>query len=90
MRYDDRMAKMIQIRNVPDAIHRKLKARAAHAGKSLSGYLLEQIKREAESPTVEELIGRIASRRPVKLDRPTADIIREERQERAKYLERRR
>lgn len=35
----DCMKKMIQIRNVPEAVHRKLKARAACAGMSLSDYL---------------------------------------------------
>jgi len=84
------MAKMIQIRNVPEALHRKLKSRAAHQGKSLSAYLLEQIKREAEAPTIEELIERLASRSPINLGKPVTDIIREEREERADYLDRRR
>jgi plasmid stability protein len=84
------MAKMIQLRNVPDELHRKLKERAAKEGKSLSAYLLDQIKREAEMPTMEEMLERLASLPPVKLDRPAADIIREERDKRAKYVERRR
>jgi plasmid stability protein len=84
------MAKMIQLRNVPDELHRKLKVRAAQAGMSLSAYLLDQIKREAELPTMEEMLERLASLPPVKLDRPSADIIREERDKRAKYVERRR
>lgn len=84
------MPKMVQIRNVPDDIHRTIKARAAKAGKSLSDYLLEQIKREAEAPTIEELMERLASRAPVKLGRSSAAIIREEREKRARYLDRRR
>jgi plasmid stability protein len=84
------MAKMIQLRNVPEALHRKLKARAAQAGKSLSDYLLEQIKREAEAPTIEELIAQLASRSPVKSRISTAEIIREEREKRDRQLERRR
>ncbi len=84
------MAKMIQLRNVPDELHRKLKARAAHAGKSLSDYLLEQIKRDAEAPTMEELIARLESRSPVKSRISTADILRQEREKRDKQLDRRR
>ena len=88
--YVGRMAKMIQLRNVPDELHRKLKARAAQAGMSLSDYLLEQIKRDAEAPTVEELIARLESRTPVKTSKSAAQIIREEREKRDRQLDRRR
>jgi plasmid stability protein len=84
------MAKMIQLRNVPEELHRKLKTRAAHAGKSLSDYLLEQIKREAEAPTIEELIERLAALPPVKSKKSPAEIIREEREKRDRQLDRRR
>lgn len=57
------MSSMIQIRNVPEALHRQLKARAAMAGMSLSDYLLDEIRRVAERPTVEELRSRL-ERRP--------------------------
>jgi plasmid stability protein len=46
------MAKMIQVRNVPDALHRSLKARAAMAGMSLSDYLLVEFREIAERPTL--------------------------------------
>lgn len=59
------MPKMIQIRNVPDALHRRLKARAALDGKSLSDYLLAEIRAIAERPTVEEMRARLAGRAPV-------------------------
>ena len=55
---------MIQIRNVPDALHRRLKSRAALAGMSLSEYLLQQIREVAERPTIEEMRARLARRRP--------------------------
>jgi len=57
------MAAMIQIRNVPKALRRRLKARAAMAGMSLSDYLLAEIRRVAERPTLDELRARL-SRRP--------------------------
>ncbi len=49
--YVKNMSKMIQIRNVPDGLHRRLKARAAMAGRSLSDYLLNEIRRAAERPS---------------------------------------
>jgi antitoxin FitA len=57
------MTTMIQIRNVPDALHRRLKSRAALAGMSLSDYLLSEIRRVAERPTLDELRARL-ERRP--------------------------
>ena len=57
------MTAMIQIRNVPDALHRRLKSRAALAGMSLSDYLLEEIRFAAERPTLDELRARL-ERRP--------------------------
>jgi antitoxin FitA len=56
---------MMQIRNVPDALHRRLKARAALEGKSLSDYLLAEIREAAARPTVGELRARLARRSPV-------------------------
>jgi len=55
------MAAMIQIRNVPEALRRRLKARAAMAGMSLSDYLLAEIRRVAERPTLDELRARLAA-----------------------------
>ena len=82
------MSKMIQIRNVPDALHRRLKARAAQAGKSLSDYLLGELRQNAERPTFEELCERIASRAPVDLRGTTAaELIREGREERERELD---
>ena len=74
------MSKMIQIRNVPDGLHRKLKARAAVAGQSLSDYLLAEIDRIAALPTREEMLARIHSRSRVVLTTPAADVIRRERE----------
>ena len=73
---------MIQIRNVPDALHRKLKSRAALAGMSLSDYLLQQIREVAERPTIEEMRARLARRTAVTLSVDTADAVRAERDSR--------
>jgi antitoxin FitA len=56
------MTAMIQIRNVPDALHRRLKSRAALAGMSLSDYLLGEIRQVAERPTLDELRARLERR----------------------------
>ena len=77
--YTNHMSKMIQIRNVPDALHHKLKARAAMAGMSLSEYLLAEIRRSAERPTSAEIRERLRSRAPVTPSVPPAEIIRMDR-----------
>jgi plasmid stability protein len=76
------MAKMIQVRNVPDGLHRKLKSKAALKGLSLSDFLLREMEEVAERPTMKELADRIASRTPVKYKRSPAEILREERDNR--------
>jgi len=73
------MSTMIQIRHVPDPLHRKLKARAALEGKSLSDYLLREIRRIAERPTTEEIMERLARLPRVSPRVPPAQVIREER-----------
>ena len=83
------MSKMIQLRNVPDALHRTMKARAAMAGMSLSDYLVQEIRRLAEKPTMEELRKRVASREPANLALSAAEIIRAGREERETHLDRR-
>ena len=73
------MSVMIQIRNVPDALHRQLKSRAALAGMSLSDYLLSEIREIAERPTLDELRARLERLPRVKLSTRPAEIIRAER-----------
>lgn len=81
-KYADHMSKMIQLRHVPDSLHRSLKARAAMAGMSLSDYLLGEIKEIAERPTLAELRERLQNRAPLNVDIDTARLLREERQAR--------
>lgn len=76
------MSKMVQLRNVPDPLHRILKARAAMEGMSLSDYLLAEIKQIAERPTLTELRERLRTRKPVSPQLDTARLIREEREAR--------
>lgn len=70
---------MVQIRNVPEALHRKLKVRAAASGQTLSDYLLAEMERLAARPTREEMLARIHSRRRVVLKTRAALVIRDER-----------
>jgi plasmid stability protein len=70
---------MIQIRNVPDNIHRTLKSRAALAGMSLSDYLLKEIRLIAERPTMEEIRKRLEQLEPIVLPESAAEVIRAER-----------
>ena len=73
------MAGMIQVRNVPEALHRRLKARAATAGMSLSDYLLGELREIAERPTLAEFRERLHTRKPVSMALDTAGLMREER-----------
>jgi plasmid stability protein len=73
--------KMIQIRNVPDELHRALKARAATEGRSLSDYILAELPRLAEKPSAEQVLARVRARAPVG-GPPAAELIRAERQRR--------
>jgi antitoxin FitA len=73
------MSKMIQLRHVPDDLHRKLKARAALDGLTLSDYLLREVRKIAERPTPAELQARIARRTPVKPRETTSQAVRAER-----------
>jgi len=73
---------MIQIRHVPDAVHRKLKARAATKGMSLSDYLMLEISELAKLPTMDDWLDEIATREPVTLQEPAAVTIRKMRESR--------
>jgi plasmid stability protein len=77
------MSKMIQIRNVPDDLHAQLKRRAAESGKTLSDYLLEEIREYATKPTMREWLDEVATLEPVVLgDETTAEAIHAERERR--------
>jgi plasmid stability protein len=73
------MTTMIQIRNVPDALHRRLKSRAALAGMSLSDYLLSEIRQVAGRPTLVELRARLEQRPGVTPTVKPAQAVRAER-----------
>jgi len=76
------MGVMVQIRNVPEALHRRLKSRAALAGQSLSDYLLTEMRRTAERPTVEELRARLEKMPLVAPSLSPAEAVRAERESR--------
>jgi len=73
------MPKMIQLRNVPDTLHRRLKARAALEGMSLSEYLLAEVRRAAERPSLAELRQRLAERTRVTPSVSPRSAVRQER-----------
>ena len=73
------MGTMIQIRNVPDTLHRRLKPRAALAGMSLSDYLLSEIRQVAERPTLDELRARLHARGETAPSVAPAEAVRAER-----------
>ncbi len=73
------MSKMIQVRNVPDELHRTLKVRAAECGMTLSDYVLQELAWAVDKPTLAELVARLREQPPTEIDIEPADIIRERR-----------
>lgn len=73
------MSKMIQVRNVPDKLHRELARRARARGQTLTDYIQELLEREIARPPAAEVFHRIEARPTVRLGRPAAELIREER-----------
>ncbi len=76
------MSKMIQLRHVPDSLHRQLKARAALSGLPLSDYLIREVRKIAEHPSPEEIRERLRQRAPYQGKISPTDIVRAERDSR--------
>lgn len=76
------MAKMIQLRHVPDALHRQLKSRASLAGLSLSDFLIREVRKVAEQPTSEEILERLNRRQRYTGALSPTQVLREERDSR--------
>ena len=72
-------ATMVQIRNVPPEFHRRLKARAAMEGMSMSEYILREVGKALERPTRQEVLDRLRTRPVQRLSRSAAAVIRAER-----------
>ncbi len=79
-KYPFHMSRMIQVRHVPDTLHRTLKARAAMTGMSLSDYLLLEFRRICERPTMLEMRARLQRCTPTRPHVSAADLVREERE----------
>jgi plasmid stability protein len=73
------MSKMIQVRNVPDRLHRELTRRARASGETLTEYVERILEREVARPVPQELFERIARRSRVDLGEPAAELIKRER-----------
>ena len=72
-------ATMVQIRNVPSDFHRRLKARAAMEGMSMSDYIMREVSKALDRPTRAEVLARLQAQPVRKLKRSAAKIIRAER-----------
>ncbi len=73
------MSKMIQVRNVPDRLHRELSRRARASGETLTQYVQQILEREVTRPLPQELFARIARRARVDLGEPAAELVKRER-----------
>jgi antitoxin FitA len=74
------MSSMIQIRNVPDELHRDLKVRAAQSGMTLSDYLLAELRALAVRPTMREWLAQSETWKPVKVEESPAEVLAAERE----------
>jgi plasmid stability protein len=70
---------MVQIRSVPQSLHRRLKARAALEGVSMSSYVLREIQKSLDRPTRQEILERLQAGPVRQLKRSAAALIRVER-----------
>ena len=70
---------LIQVRNVPDEFHRRLKARAAIEGLSMSDYVLRELRKALDRPTRAEILDRLQAQPVRRLQRSAAEVIRAER-----------
>lgn len=73
---------MVQIRNVPTELHRRLKARAAIEGMSMSGYVLRELRKALDRPTRQEILERLRAQPVRRFGRSAAEMIRAERDSR--------
>jgi hypothetical protein len=76
------MSKMIQLRHVPDVLHRQLKVRATLAGLSLSDFLIREVRKIAEQPTAEEMMQRLSQRERYTGKLSPTEVLRAERDSR--------
>lgn len=82
MSHVEYMSKMLQVRNVPERLHRELVRRARARGQTLTDYIQEVLEREVARPLPDEVFARVRARTPIELGRPAHQLIREERAER--------
>jgi len=73
------MSKMLQVRNVPDDVHRALKSKAALAGRSLSDWVLDELERLATLPSEEQLLERLHAVEPFAMTQSSAKLLRKDR-----------
>ena len=73
------MSTMIQIRNVPESVHKTAKARAAMEGMTLSDFALTALREAVDRPTLAEIGARIRLLEPVENPPPMAELVRAER-----------
>ena len=73
---------MVQIRNVPVELHRRLKARAAIEGLSMSEFVLREVRKALDRPTRQEVLERLRAKPVPRFKRSAAEVVRAERDSR--------
>lgn len=70
------MNKVIQVRDVPPGVHRRLKVRAAQENRTLSDLVREQLEEAARRPSMAEMLERLRGREPADPGEPSAEAVR--------------
>jgi hypothetical protein len=76
------MAKMLQVRNVPERVHRALRERAARRGTTLSGFVLAELERLVDEVPLDDWLEEVHRHPPTRLRSRVADVLRRERESR--------
>ncbi len=78
----------LQIKDLPSDVHTELRRRAAQEGVTMRDYVLRLLREDQALPAKSEWLARVQRRRPVRLDRPIAELIADDRAARDAHLER--
>jgi hypothetical protein len=77
---------IIQVKNVPPAMHGELRRRAGQEGMTIRDYVLKLIERDQRLPSKADWLARVAELEPVAVSQSAAEMVREAREERGQEL----
>lgn len=76
----------LQVKDIPDDLHTELRRRAARRDMTIRDYVLELIRRDQATPSLEDWLDELARREPVKVDVDIPELIRQQREARTQEI----